>query len=410
MKTDPLIDTWFACGKLHWNTIDNGCVTTKKVGNDPNPFVIPNGPRKPVFGLTIKKFVKCKEVTMETTQQAWGQIQCHKSLTVQEKNNVVFLCNSTQEQLFLQHCAPPKAFTSQVKKFVRCNQVTMPASQEAWGKHICQNKSLTSQEKHNVVYLCNPSQLNSYVQHCKVAPPLPVTTTVIPPKPEQEQPLWNPNNGWQPNGTMPRQLYICWNPAWGGEHYRENLSGWASIVANGAAACWTQNLAPGMNTGGVCGPGNNRLAIVRTEYVSITRVNNITPFPSCYPARNLNAPVKLRKPQQPLWNPKNNWQPNGTMPNQAYICWNYAWGQYKYRRQNIGWAGIVNSGAMACWTQNLPQGYVNSMLCGPGLNRLAVVRTSLVSLTRVNNIPLITGCYPQASVGKLVSGSKIYPE
>jgi len=119
---------------------------------------------------------------MESAQQAWGLIQCHKSLTLQENNNVVFLCNSTQEEQFLKKCAPPAAFTSQVKKFVRCKEVTMPASQQNWGKYVCLNKPLTSQEKHNVVFLCNPSQLASYIQHCKVAPALPITTAVPQPK------------------------------------------------------------------------------------------------------------------------------------------------------------------------------------------------------------------------------------
>jgi len=181
LKTDALIDTWMACGKLHWGTIVNNCITTHgtHVPVVPNPFVVPVGPRKPVFTATVHKFVKCVEVTMNPSQQAWGQVQCHKSLSVQEKNNVVFLCNSTQLKSFLHHCEPPNAFTAQIKKFVRCKPVTMPTYQLAWGKYVCQNRPLTTQEKHNVVFLCNPTQLANYISHCKVAPPLPVTTTSV---------------------------------------------------------------------------------------------------------------------------------------------------------------------------------------------------------------------------------------
>jgi len=167
-------------------TIENKCVTTKgaKVPVAPpktaNPFVVPGVPKGPVFTSNVKKYVQCRLVSIAASQVAWGKQQCqNKALTSQEKNNVVYLCNATQEAAFAQHCQPP-GFTSVVHKYMNCKPVAINPSQVSWGKQVCINKALASQEGKSIVYLCNPSQEAAYAKYCApvVVPPKPVPVVV----------------------------------------------------------------------------------------------------------------------------------------------------------------------------------------------------------------------------------------
>jgi len=191
-KKGTLLVAWMACGSAHWGTIENKCVTTKgaKVKPAPpkttNPFIVPKGP---VFTSKVKKYVKCRLVTIAASQVAWGLKQCQgKALSSQEQNSVVYLCNATQEAAFAGHCQPP-GYTSVVHKYENCKPVAIDPSQVSWGKEVCLNKSLASQEPKSIVYLCNPSQEAAYAKYCAPPPkpvvtpakPVPVVTPVKPP-------------------------------------------------------------------------------------------------------------------------------------------------------------------------------------------------------------------------------------
>jgi len=72
---------------------------------------------------------------------------------------------------------------------MNCKPVAINPSQVSWGKEICLNKALSSQEVKSIVYLCNPSQEAAYAKYCAPAPappkPAPIVKPVIvvPPKP-----------------------------------------------------------------------------------------------------------------------------------------------------------------------------------------------------------------------------------